>query len=345
MQSNPLEADKMAEETTQVNTFQRHEVKLGFDTKEGMDALLRAANVLSSCSLVPVTYRKTLIDKEGKPVENPNGLANCAVVLNMAVRMEADPLMIMQNMHVIEGRPSWSSTFIIASINQCGRFSPLRFELTKSSAEVDVEYVYTAWEPVPGSNKNKPVEKPGTLKVKHQECYAWAIEKATGERIEGPRISMQMAIDEGWLQKKGSKWKTMQEVMLRYRAASIFGRLYAPELLMGLHSAEEVKDTIDAEVFDDYAPEPTREHAAARSAPSASPVIAQWPIKSQEKFDELMDRAYLEFKNAGLQEHWQLFESKWRPRRNTGDDLGIIKDLSEEIDSFLPKEPAKEPTK
>jgi len=333
----------MAEETTQVNTFQRHEVKLGFDTKEGMDALLRAANVLSSSSLVPVTYRKYLVDKEGNSTENPNGLANCAVALNMATRMGADPLMIMQNMHVIEGRPSWSSTFIIASINQCGRFSPLRFELTKPTSEVDVEYVFTAWETTPGG-KNRPVEKTGTLKVRHQECYAWAIEKATGERVEGPRISMQMAIDEGWLQKKGSKWKTMQEVMLRYRSASIFGRLYAPELLMGLHSAEEVKDTIDAEVFDDYAPEPIRGHAA-RNAPSASPVVAQWPIKSQEKFDELMDRAYLEFKKAGLQEHWQLFESKWRPRRNTGDDLGIIKDLSEEIDSFLPKETAKEPAK
>lgn len=339
MQKNPLEAAEMADET-QINTYQKNEVKLGFDTREGMDALLRAANVLASSSLVPATYRKNLVDKEGGITENPNGLANCAVALNMATRMEADPLMIMQNMHVIEGRPSWSSTFIIASINQCGRFSPLRFELSKPSEEVEVEYTFTAWEPQ-GNGKNRPVEKTGILKVRHQECYAWAVEKATGERIEGPRISMQMAIDEGWLQKKGSKWKTMQEVMLRYRSASIFGRLYAPELLMGLHSAEEVKDTIDAEVFDDY-PAPSANHAPApRSAPEPSRAPSLWPEKSQERFDELMDKAYIEFKNAKLLDHWGLFESKWRPRRNTGDDLGIIKDLAAEIDTFLPKQPAK----
>jgi hypothetical protein len=30
--------------------------------------------------------------------------------------------------------------------------------------------------------------------------------------------------------------------MLRYRAASFFGRLYAPEILMGMHSVEEAVD-------------------------------------------------------------------------------------------------------
>ena len=34
----------------------------------------------------------------------------------------------------------------------------------------------------------------------------------------------------------------MPDVMLRYRAASFFGKLYAPELLMGLQTAEEVRD-------------------------------------------------------------------------------------------------------
>src|SRR5690606_33077134 len=58
--------------------------------------------------------------------------------------------------------------------------------------------------------------------------------------------SIQMAIDEGWLTKNGSKWQTIPELMLRYRCASFFGRLYAPELLMGLQASEEVQDTIEA---------------------------------------------------------------------------------------------------
>ena len=30
--------------------------------------------------------------------------------------------------------------------------------------------------------------------------------------------------------------------MLKYRAAAFFGRLYAPEIMMGLYSADEVVD-------------------------------------------------------------------------------------------------------
>lgn len=55
---------------------------------------------------------------------------------------------------------------------------------------------------------------------------------------------MEMAVKEGWYGKNGSKWQTMPEQMLRYRAASFFGRVYAPELLMGLRSAEEEQDRI-----------------------------------------------------------------------------------------------------
>ncbi|WEH90033.1 hypothetical protein PX669_07425 [Acinetobacter soli] len=73
---------------------------------------------------------------------------------------------------------------------------------------------------------------------------AWAIERETGERLESSKITIEMAVKEGWYTKEGSKWQTMSEQMLRYRAASFFGRVYAPELLMGLRSAEEEQDRI-----------------------------------------------------------------------------------------------------
>ena len=34
----------------------------------------------------------------------------------------------------------------------------------------------------------------------------------------------------------------MPELMMRYRAAAFFGRLYAPEITMGMHSVEEIID-------------------------------------------------------------------------------------------------------
>ena len=152
----------------------------------------RIAKVLSSSDLVPTQYK--------------NNVANTLVALEMANRMGASPLMVMQNLHIIHGRPSWGSSFIIASLNSCGRFSTLRF--------------------VGDANK----------------CKAVATDKATGEVLEGPTVSLEMAKAEGWLTKTGSKWITMPELMLKYRAAAFFGRLYAPEVLMGMQTTEEIVD-------------------------------------------------------------------------------------------------------
>src|SRR5690606_30261866 len=82
-------------------------------------------------------------------------------------------------------------------------------------------------------------------------CKAWAIEAGTGERLESAEISMETAVKEGWYQKNGSKWQTMPEQMLRYRAASFFGRIYAPEVLMGIRTQEEELESII-----DVTPEP-----------------------------------------------------------------------------------------
>lgn len=213
-------------------------------TGAGFEQIQRVANALCASTLVPAQYRAfTEVKEFGKVVgheKNGAGLPNCIVALNMAQRMGADPLMVMQNLYVIEGRPSWSSQFIIAAINSCGRFSPLRFEISEPSKEQEITYTAVVWK-----NKNK-VEEQRKVKVRHQTCRAWVIEKETGDRLDGPTVSIQMAIDEGWLTKNGSKWLTMPEIMLRYRAASLFGRLYAPELLMGLQTVEEARDVIEA---------------------------------------------------------------------------------------------------
>ena len=55
-------------------------------------------------------------------------------------------------------------------------------------------------------------------------------------------MDMEMAKAEGWLSKNGSKWKTMPQLMLRYRAASFFSSLNCPELTMGLYTKEEMQD-------------------------------------------------------------------------------------------------------
>ena len=217
---------------------------------------MNAAQVLANSTLVPKEYRFTYEVKKGygyeattEWVNNQNAAANCLIALNMANRMGYDPLMIMQNLHIIEGRPAWSSQFIIAAINACGKFSPLRFEIMNHGM-TDVECIETYWE-----NKKKQTRQIKT-QIENVSCVAWAIEKATGERIESAKIDMVMAVKEGWYQKNGSKWQTMPDQMLRYRAAAFFGRIYAPEILMGIYSADEIRD------FVDVTPEPVQQPVA-----------------------------------------------------------------------------------
>lgn len=216
------------------------EVQAGFDSIQGFEFMQRVARMLTSSTLVPVAYRAQKEIKEyGKVVgyeDNPNALSNAVVAVNMAMRMKADPLMVMQNLYVVEGRPSWSSQFIIAALNTCGRYSPLRFEMTDPGQPRQVTYKETYYES--SQRRTKDV----TIEVRDQSCYAWAIEKSTGQRLLSPIITVDMAVAEGWITKKGSKWQTMPEVMLRYRCASFFGKLYAPELLMGIQSTEEAID-------------------------------------------------------------------------------------------------------
>src|ERR1700728_2611347 len=86
-----------------------------FSNRSNFELAQRMATALSQSSLVPKDYQ--------------GNVPNCLIVLEMANRIGCSPLMAAQNLDIIHGRPSWRSTFIIASINSCGRFSPLRFKM------------------------------------------------------------------------------------------------------------------------------------------------------------------------------------------------------------------------
>lgn len=158
----------------------------------------RIAKALASSTLIPPQF------------QGQQGFANCLVALEIANRMRMSPFQVMQNLHIIHGRPSWSSQFIIGLINGCGRFSPLKYEISGEGESM--------------------------------ACFCVATEIASGSELKGPAITMAMAKKEGWVTKSGSKWQTMPELMIRYRAAAFWGRLYIPELLVGIHTEEEVLD-------------------------------------------------------------------------------------------------------
>ncbi len=177
-------------------------VSVGFNTLQSFELAQRAAKLLASSTLVPKDYQ--------------GNLPNCVIALNMASRIGADPLLVMQNLYVVHGRPGWSAQFTIACFNQCGRFSAMRYKFSGKEGADD-------W-----------------------SCQAYAVEKETGEVIQGPVISIGMAKKEGWYQKSGSKWQTIPQLMLMYRAGAWLARTHAPEISMGLQTTEELHDVYDA---------------------------------------------------------------------------------------------------
>lgn len=163
-----------------------------------MNMSFRTAKMLSCSALVPDTYKHC-----------PE---NCLVAIDIANRMGVSPLMVMQNLYVVKGKPSWSGSFCAAAINGSGRFSPLEYK----------------W-----------VGEPGKASY---GCYATAVRLSNGDRCFSDTITMEMANAEGWLNKPGSKWKTMPVQMMMYRAAAFFARAHCSDILLGIPTREEVQD-------------------------------------------------------------------------------------------------------
>lgn len=174
---------------------------LVFGSQNNFEQAMRMAKCLSSSSIVPEIYR------------GETGLPNCIIALEMSNRIGASPLLVMQNLYMVHGNPGWSSKFLIATLNTCGKFTPLRYE-----------------------HENRETDK--------WRCRAFAKDK-TGETLYGAWVSLDMAKKEGWFGKNGSKWQTMPELMLQYRSAAFFQRTYAPEISMGMHTAEELADIVE----------------------------------------------------------------------------------------------------
>ena len=157
----------------------------------------KLAQIISQTQIIPEIY-------QGKP-------ADCAIAVDMANRMNVSPMMVMQNLYVVKGKPSWSGQACKALVEGCGKFKNVRHQYF--------------------GDKGKDT----------RGCRIIAVWADTGEIIEGPDVTIQMAKAEGW-HGKNAKWSNMPELMLAYRASAFFARVYCPEILMGVHVEGEVED-------------------------------------------------------------------------------------------------------
>lgn len=159
---------------------------------------------------------KLLAASDYAPKAYKGNVANCVLVINLARRLDIDAAILMQNTAIIHGKPAFEAKFVIALINRSQIFTRLH-------------YVFS-----------------GTVGQDDWGCRVVTYERATGEKIEGPVVTIAMAKADGWFSKDGSKWRSIPQQMLIYRAATFFGRAYCPEVTLGLHTQDELDDmTID----------------------------------------------------------------------------------------------------
>lgn len=175
-----------------------------FSDKESFQLLYDIAKMFASSSLVPQNY-------QGKPMD-------CAIAVDMANRMNVSPMMVMQNLYVVKGKPQWSGQACTALIKGSSEFR-------------NVKHRYV-----------------GKKNTDSWGCYVEAERISDGEIVQGALVTIEMAKAEKWYSKidkygnETSKWQTMPELMLAYRASAFFAKVYIPESLMGIYVDGEVED-------------------------------------------------------------------------------------------------------
>ena len=171
-------------------------VNTGVNGLEMMEKALKFSEIMAQADIIPTHYR-------GKP-------ANVFIAVQSALRMNLDPMQIMQNTFVISGKLGMVTAFAISLANQSGLFdSGIRYRIE-------------------GSGEN--------LKV-----TAYTNLKKGGAEISYT-ITMKEARAEGWT--KNAKYQSLPELMLRYRAATLLIRTHVPEVLNGMHMVEEIEDVV-----------------------------------------------------------------------------------------------------
>jgi hypothetical protein len=278
----------------QVEPPQRYAV--GLTDSQGFELAQRAAKLLAASTLVPQQYQ--------------GNLPNCVIALNMAQRVGADPLMVMQNLVVVHGKPTWSAQFLIATVNTCGDFSKLRYEFF------------------------------GTQGADDWGCRAWAIEKATGERLVGADVTIAIAKQEGWYGKNGSKWKSIPQQMLMYRAASWWTRAYAPELSMGLSTADEAADIIDIDADGSYTvtTESLRAAEVLPAEPAQAAVASQGESGQQVSASSIYDTMFKRIQDCKDADVLALITDEIRDVPDEADRVKLLELAKQRLDDLEGKQ-------
>lgn len=199
-----------------------------FSSSQALEEAQRSVKAIALSDLVPPMYRS----------DTPKGVANSLFALDISRQLGISVLTVMQNLQLVEGVPSWKSSYLIERFAQAG-IEP-EYEM-KNEGKKQVSYIVWTGSKQAGTRRaeNKTVE------VENVKCRFVA--NKDGKKTFGTWVSVEMAIQEGWYFRNGSKWQTMTEKMLRYAAAREFNRFYPVVALNNIPTEESISDDWDVD--------------------------------------------------------------------------------------------------
>ncbi|MCG3698736.1 hypothetical protein L5F42_02660 [Aliarcobacter butzleri] len=138
-----------------------------------------------------------------------NDVASAVIIYDLANRMNISVMEVAQSIFIIYNKPSFETKFLVARLNDSGK--------------------------IKGSLRT-------VISDDKKSAYCEATCSVTNEILKGMTYTLDIAKAEGLIDKQGSKWKTMPELMLRYRAQSNFINEFFPEIKFGCKTKEEIED-------------------------------------------------------------------------------------------------------
>ncbi|MBT8085990.1 MAG: recombinase RecT [Woeseia sp.] len=213
------------------------------------DMMMKVSDVFARSNMVPAHFKQ-------RP-------ADVFVTLQLAWRLNIDPMTALQSVYIVQGRPGLSASLVIALANRSGLFKgPITFEKTGKGNALSVT--------------------------------ANAELVATGQ-IVSATVDMALAQAEKWT--KNDKYRTMPEHMLIYRAATWLVRRYAPEVLLGMQTNEELRDIVAADTAE-------RVDDTAEAVALEGTILACETAEQVKAVGQAMRRAFSDGKiNADQKQH------------------------------------------
>ena len=250
-----------------------------------------------------VFARSPLIPEHLRGKSAEEGVANCYIALSMAEAMGENALIVMQNIHVVKGKAGFAAQYMIARANASGIFDGrIDWRITGKGDDLSIT--------------------------------AFATLKATGQEV-AVTVDMAMARAEKWTD--NAKYRSMPEVMLRYRSATFLVRFYCPEVMLGYRTSDEYEDMAAAAAPPLAATRITAQQIVDQSRGQAE--LDPAPAEAQQAAAPTSDKAADAFARADGQPGFDLAGPEPKPEPPLSDRISNAATV-EELDALVSQIPA-----